>query len=276
MANKVWIGTDGNYASASNWSPSGVPVAADNVRIPAGAALIAAGLNQSAVALGDFIVEKGCAALIGATGAYLQISCARFEFEGTGVAWIDIGSSAISPIVKTTTFAAEGSFGLYLKGSAIATLSVNDGLVGLAMRYGDTATVNTVRVTGKKAKCVMGSGVTLTTGYTSGGTLELHCAATTVTGEGGNVTTEETGAITTLNANGQGTYKLNATGTITTLNQNDSASVVDFTQSGASRTVTTYNHHLGTRRFDKNVVTFTTDVSPTSADGPIQETAIAI
>lgn len=68
MANKTWVGTDtgneGDWGTAANWSPSGVPVATDDVRIPAGSNAITGTLNQSAVALGDVIVEEGYTAAI--------------------------------------------------------------------------------------------------------------------------------------------------------------------------------------------------------------------
>jgi hypothetical protein len=51
-----------------------VPRAGDNVRIPASTTWgIAAGLNQSAVALGSFVVEDGYRGAIASASGYLQI-----------------------------------------------------------------------------------------------------------------------------------------------------------------------------------------------------------
>lgn len=281
MANRTWLGS-GSWATAGNWAENSVPVAGDNVRITAGAGSITAGLNQSAVALGYVIVEPGYTGTIGvapvltsgatAAAVYLQIVCTRFEFSGTGNAWIDIGTSAISPQIFDTANPSAGNRGLYLKGSAIATLNVTKGKVGLAHYMGETSTCTTLRCAGKNAGVWCGSGVTLTTFYQSAGDSELKCAATTVNFHGGKLKTRETGAITTINVYG-GDLLPESTGTITTLNQYDG--LVDFTGSAAARTVTTYVRQRATahRKLDRTFVTITTD-TPFSSH-PVDETFAA-
>lgn len=55
MANKTWVGTDsgneGDWATAANWLPSGVPVAADDVYFVSGSQNVTAGLNQATITL---------------------------------------------------------------------------------------------------------------------------------------------------------------------------------------------------------------------------------
>lgn len=272
MADKVWVGTStlGDWSVAANWSPSGVPGAADNVRIPPGSAVITAGLNQSAVALGYVIFEPGYSATVASAAANLQLTCSRFEFHGTGLAYIDLSASAISASIFNSASAATGLRGLYLKGSALVTVNVLGGKVGLASRPFETATIATVRCVDPKADVWVGSGVSLTTYYQDGGNGELRAAATTVTCYGGVLKTREIGAITTLNANGGEIYP-ESTGTITTCNCN--GGTTDFTGSGAARTVTTLKQNRGsTLIYDPAVLTITTRAAP---DDPIRLTAAA-
>jgi hypothetical protein len=275
MANKTWVGNDsgneGDYSVAANWSPSGVPSASDHVRIPASSTQnISSGLDQSAVAIGDFIVEEGYSGTIGSATGYLQIDPDRFEFNGSGQSWIDIGSAAIDVQILGTATASTGERGLYLKGSAIDELAILGGNVGVAAVHGETATVTTCRVTGPTADVWVGAGTTLTTLNVSQGTVRLRCAATTVTQYGGTLYTEESGAITTINLEG-GTLYPNSSGTITTLNAD--GGTADFTASGLGRTVSTLKQNPGSAiTYDPSVLTITTRSAP---DDPISLRASA-
>ncbi len=259
MANKTWVGTtsgsEGDWGVAANWSPSGVPVAADNVRIPAGSYAITGSLNQSAVTLGAVIVEDGYLQTIGsATLGYLQFACTRFEFSGAGVAYIDIGASAIPVVVRKAATGSDGYRGLYLKGSGITVLTVEAGDVGVAFKHGETSTVATARCMG--GSLVLGAGVTGTTAQNYDGSLTVRCALTTLDIYGGNVLTEETGAITTINLY-SGELVTKSTGTITTLNAK--GGTLDESKSGAARTVSTLNlHRNATWKRNKEAVTVTT------------------
>lgn len=240
-----------------------VPVATDHVRIPAGSGAIT-GVDQSTVALGDFIVEDGYSGAIGTATLPLRIDPDKFEFSGTGTAYIDLFTAAIDVEVKKANSPSGGLAGLYLTGSAIDELTVAAGTVGLAMIHGQTATAAQVRVNGDSAKLYVGKGVTLTTAELIKGNLWLRCAATTVNTFGGKLITEEAGAITTLNADGTAECVLNSTGTITTLNMVAGfRGLVDFLQSAEARTVTTLNHNSGRLRTDATFITTTTRVFPT-------------
>jgi hypothetical protein len=253
-----------------------IPVAGDHVRIPAGTAAISSGLDQSAVAIGDFIVEDGYAQTIASSSAPLRIDPDRFEFSGGGTSYIDVQAANIDAQVFKTASAGTGAQGLYLQGSNLAKLIVHAGIVGVAVRHGETSTVATVRSTGA-GQVTLGSGVTIGTKvYVSAGAVISRCSATIpdVTLEGGTLRTEEAGAITALTID-KGTAVCNSTGTITTANLTGSSSVLDLSQSGASRTVSTINHSLGRLRYDKNVVTVTTYNPPAAAVGPVDLTVSA-
>ena len=266
MVDKIWIGTDGNYGTAGNWSPSGVPTTSDSVYLTQdynGA--ITAGLDQSLVAIDKFVVD-GYTGKIGTLAlGYLQIDPDSFSFNGSDVSFIDVGSAAIDLDIRST--AGGGTTrGLYIKGSAIAVLSLIRGDVGLAHQYGETSTAATIRVTG--GTLVAGTGATLTTVDAYGGTTRLGANVTTLNAYSGNVSTSSTAAITTLNGYG-GTVTHNGTGTIATANIE--GATLDLTDSGLARTVTTLNLKAnGTIVYDPSVITITTQ---NEADVPVRISA---
>jgi len=267
MADKIWTGvTDGDYGTATNWSPSGVPTTSDSVYLTADYSVdITGSLDQSSVAIDKFVVD-GFTGRVGSLAlGYLQIDPDSFTFNGAGVSFIDIGSAAINLDIQMT--AGGGTTrGLYLKGSAITVLSVVNGNVGLANQYGETSTAATIRVLGGTLHC--GTGCTLTTVDTYGGTTTLGANVTTVNSYAGNVTTSATAAITTLNGYG-GTVTHNGTGTITTANLE--GATLDLTGNGLARTVTTLNLKSdGSIAYDPSVITITTQ---NEADTPVRITA---
>ena len=264
MATKIWMGTTGAYGTGSNWVGGSGPSGGDDVRIPAGSGNID-GSDQSATAIGDFVVEDGYTGTIGSAGTALKIDPDAFRFSGTGLAYLDLHSAAIVAEIFKTAAAAPGQRGLFIKGSALTALNITGGSVGVASRAGETATVTTIRVVGSTADVWLGLGVSLTTLYVTAGKVDARCAATTVTIHGGEVTTSEEGAITTINCYG-GTLYPQSTGTVTTLNAH--GGFIDFTRSGAPRTVTTFKQNPGsTVKYDPSFITFTNRSAP---DLPIQ------
>lgn len=263
MADKTWVGTTGDANLSTNWSPSGVPAAADNLRFPAGAGSISSNLtalNTATLsgALGVVVFEEGYTGSVGTSAQSFQFTCSRFEFAGSGIAYIDLQASAIEARVNGTAAANEGQRGLYLIGSALTGLVVNAGSVGLAARFGTTSTCATVRGVGANSSVWVGAGTTGTTFQSYAGEHRVRCALTTLTIYGGQVTTEEVGAITTVNCNG-GTLVGNSVGTITTLNARGGKA--DFAQSGAARTVTTLNIYRNSSiRINDEALTITTPV----------------
>lgn len=266
MATNVWLGTtSGDYSVTTNWSLGAVPTTGDDVIIQ-GSVSITAGLNQSAVAIDEFTVDPSYSGLIGTIDAYLRIDPDSFQFAGTGKAFIDVGAAAISPTIRNTATPSTGQMGLYLKGSALATLTVNKGTVGVAVLAGETSSVTTTNCLfttnqNSDSSVTLGTGVTATTVNQSGGTTDIRCAATTINVSGGTMTTSGSGAVTTMNVTG-GTVYSNSTGTITTLNAN--GGTVDFTRSLTARTVTTTNFAGGdtTLKADDAILTQTNKPDP--------------
>lgn len=240
-----------------------IPQATEHVRIAPGAGAISSNLDQSAVAIGDFIVESGYESTIGSTAGYLLIDPNRFEFSGTGQAFIDLTTAAISPRVTTTASAIDGERGLYLKGSALTILDIQGGDVGLAVRPGETATATTARLFGDETTLWLGNGVTITNLHQYAGSSLVRCAVAAVLLHKGTQVSEENGAMTTVTQWG-GTYVWRSSGNITTYNMYSGA--FDMQKSGAARTLTTLNKYPGSLVIyrNKEAVTITTEAPQAS------------
>jgi hypothetical protein len=239
-----------------------MPQTGENVRFAPDSASInsATGLDQSAVAINDFIVEKGYAGTIGSASlGYLLIDPDRFEFNGTAECWINITTAAISPRILGTASGVNGRRGLYLKGTAISVLDVMGGFVGVASRPGEASTATTVRVLGSDTDLQIGNGATVTNLHQYDGNAAVRCGVTTTILYGGTQTTEENGAMTTVTQKG-GTYVWKSSGNITTYNIYGGTH--DQIQSGAARTLGTLNKYRGsyTIKRNKEAVTTTTEV----------------
>ena len=267
MTDKIWTGvTDGDYGNSANWSPTGIPTTSDSVYLTADYLVdITAGLDQSGVAIDKFVVD-GFTGKIGSLAlGYLQIDPDSFSFNGSDVSFIDIGSAAIDLDIRGTTSGGT-TRGLYLKGSAIAVLSLIRGNVGLANQYGETSTAATIRVLGGTLFC--GTGASLTTPDSYGGTTNLKASVTTLNVYSGTITTSSAAAITTLNGFG-GSVTHNGSGAITTANLE--GATLDLTDSGLVRTVTTLNLKAkGSIIYDPAVITITTQ---NEADTPVRISA---
>ena len=238
-----------------------IPQAGEHVRFAADSASIdsAVGLDQSGVAIGDFIIEEGYQGTIGsATLGYLFIDPDKFECRGGGECWINIMAAAISPQIYNTAGASQGFRGLYLRGSAIATLNILGGQVGLASNGGETSTATTVRVVGNQSSLWLGNGVALTNLHQYDGQVLARNAITTTIQYGGELTTEDAGAMTTVTQYG-GNYVYKSSGTITTYNIH--GGTLDCLQSAVSRTISTLNKYRGNWNIlhNKEAVTITAE-----------------
>jgi hypothetical protein len=238
MAARTWSGSvSGDWSVTGNWVEGSVPVNGDEVYIPAGSAAITAGLNQSAVTLDWLEIERGYSANIGSKAAYLRVGTAVLIASPTGGSqFIDIGSSAISPEIRSTGTSSDGTRAFNLKGSAIATLSVLGGGVGVGVDPSVTSTITTVRNLG--GNVWIGQGVTLTTLYQTTGDAVLDCAVTTVTMFGGTIEKRYAGTLATANLY-NGTLYYSGSGGLTTLNAY--GGVLDCRRSGIARTIGTLN-----------------------------------
>lgn len=263
-------GQEGNYGHASNWSLGAVPVAGDDVVIPASAGPITSGLNQSAVEIKSFTRAVGHAQQIGngsddplildiAGGAADSLA----DIGGTGDAWISLGSSPCDVVIRETGNGI-GGYGLILVGTALTKIIMHAGNVLL---NGVTVT-GTVEQRGGVLFCdrycdfVNAGDFVLSVML---GQCTLECAVDKVRARAGDVVLNGAGAVASLLCDG-GTITSNTSGTVT-LAQADSGTI-DFTQSNVARTVTTMTRSGdGRLKYDPDVITLTN--VPTS-DGPVE------
>lgn len=245
--------TDPDTKSADYVTFYQVPNTDDDVTFPfGGGATVASNLDQSAVAIDDFVTEGSWTGTIGSNTNYLRIDPNRFEWNG-GSGYIDLGATAIPLRVTSTATPTFGYRSLYVRGSALTTVDIGGGVVGLAANPGDTLTCTTLRLNGT-ADVIAGSGCTLTTVDVLAGQLVLRANATTLNVYGGSVTIDAACAVTTINLY-QGEVRYGSSGNITTLNQYGGK--FDERASGATRTITTYNIHNGQLVRYKEAVTHT-------------------
>ncbi len=271
MANVTWLGTTSTaFTTAANWSGGSVPSATDSIRFVANYSNAIAAHDFSGTTLADVVVEKGYAAIMGSKTGNLKLTCTFFEFSGTGVSYIDLAASSIAPrVVATASTPGAGLYALYLIGSALTTLSVEAGSVGVAAVHGTTATVATIRQRGGDLR--VGEGTTLTTYSGYGGTATILANMTNANLYGAAVQTGEQATITTLTVE-SGVLVANSSGTITTATINGGE--LDLADSGGARTVTTLQVNPGgSISYDPAAVTLST-ISEAAA--PIRITTSAL
>ena len=260
MTTKRWIGSvstsAGDYSVAANWSPTNVPVASDDVYISADdSENVTSGLNQSAVAVDEFRIERGYTGTIASSTGYLRIDPNRVVFEGSGTSYIDTETTAGKDVtVYGAAAAAAGKRGLYLMGT-IGVLTVNSGKVAFCGLPGESDTVTDVRTSGATADVLMGVDSTHTNIDCLSGTIKTRSANATTDIKlwSGTVTHEGKGAVTNVHIYG-GTFIANGAGTITNLYLR--GGIADFSQNAESRTVSNvYLYRGGTFVYDPDSVT---------------------
>lgn len=268
MATKIWTGaTDGDYNTAANWSPTGVPTTTDDVHFTKDYSVDLTGsLDQSGTTIGSLTID-GFTGKIGSLAlGYLQVDVSGTAVINTaGISFIDFGSSSIDLDIRDT-ISGGTTRGLYVLGSALGVVSIQNGDVGIANQAGESSTVTTLRINGGAVN--VGAGATLTTLDAYGGSSSIHTSVTTINNYGGTVVTKKAAAVTTLNQH-NGTMNHNGTGTIATANVQGGS--LDFTGSGIARTLTTLTLKVGgTIVYDPSVLTITTQ---NESDIPVRLTA---
>lgn len=243
------------YSDADNWSLRAIPVATNDVIVPATATGYIYGYDASAVALNSFTIEDGCSAVIGAPDKTLQIDLAdskNYYLGGTGETHLSItGATATVRVTQAGAGSGTGTFGLNLTtGEAGQTIIVEcksaGEKVGIAARGGTTMTAPTVRVMGGDVK--IGAGTTLTTLYTSGGNVVDEAAVTTYTTEkAGTASLGKIATVTTLNV-GKGTrFYYDSSGTATAVH---GQGIIDASRVYVARTWTDTDLYAGSRLID--------------------------
>lgn len=222
-----------DWANAKNWSPTGVPVAADDVVFRDSGSSVLWGLAQSAVTLASLVIEQSYTGVIGlnkrqfVTGLNGAAASGKSEYRADylDVGWdearigenFSIGTAAGSQRLKldnakagtsTTTVFDTASSSVDANQPAVRLLFANAGAdlvvrsgaggVGVAVDdAGETSTMGDVSVSDPTtaSRVFIGEGVTLSNFTQDGGENVLRAAAgvTAVTCYGGLLTTEGSG-----------------------------------------------------------------------------------
>ncbi len=186
-----------------------VPRASDHVVIPAGSQALSSNLDLSATEIASFRREIAHAASVGTEDDPLRLkvsNAGQVYLAGTQTAYIDLTDSATAVEVteESTLKADSGARLLYLTGTAMTTLQITRGIVGLASLAGQSARVDVIEL-----------------GYVTSGTresdadLEIGASVTDVAGtgkpdltmEGGNATSRSDVDNLTLLASGESSYE---------------------------------------------------------------------
>jgi hypothetical protein len=283
MATKVWVGTDagneGDWDTAANWSPSGVPIAADDVVLANSSQDVLSGLDQSAVALTSITIDQSYTGRIGTLqSSFLQIAASTAvigqsrtttgTLTGSTRLNLDFGSSTACDIqVYNTARTAQDQNRQPLRiigSNASHTLQVYGGSLAVSDDNDDSSQLSSITVNG--GSCNIGQGVTLATLKTTGGATNIQSSVTTLTSKGGTVNFYDgvsASTITTLTVSNEGIFNHYGSGTITTANAE--GGTIDLTLTEKTKTVTTLNlKRESTVRLDTSNVTLTNDIVPES------------
>lgn len=205
------------YGVAANWSLGAIPTTSDTVRKPAGSPPILYDLNQTSVEIGAFSTEDSDQGVIGRVEYgqlySLRITPTSCNLRGAATLLaVDLGSAAIEVDVSHTAGSqANGRTPVNIRGTAITTVNVSRGNVGVANFIGHTATVTGGFNVSGGAALVIGPGVTVTgTTCVNQGAVSANASVPTVNNTG--TWYQYAGTWTTMNGNGGTAFPM-ATGT---------------------------------------------------------------
>jgi hypothetical protein len=297
--NNIWIGTyvgnEGDFATAANWSLGTVPATTDDVYFEDSSQSVITGLDNSAMAgsFGSVNIAQSFTGSIGTSTDALQVKTAVVNLgyhngpgspTGSPLVNIDTGSvvDCAYTVSNTGTSADSSKSPVRIKAAGTVsnsnTLIVYKGKVSVGIETADITTKFSILTVSYDARqtsdsdVFIGSGVTLGDLNILGGDVVLECAATNVTIEAGTLLTTGIGAITNLFVNG-GVVTSNSTGTIALLDIYGGTGIVDFTKSNALRTVSATQLDPG-GVVKGNVANLTSfEVVPHTADRNITYTA---
>ncbi len=268
MAVREWLGTaaDGDYTNAANWKGGVVPIAGDDVYFKEGAENVNVNINQSAILLTSFHVEKGYTGLMGLQETFLQIQTPLLyigdnptltTINGSQRVNIDVGSVTACDIfvnssALTAIDIAKTPIRL-LSTHASSQLFQTDGLVSVADDPASSSLLLLVDISG--GTLTFGEALTLVTLTARGSaTVNVQDNVTTVNIFDGTITFNLEAAVVTMNIEG-GTVIYDASGTITTANI--VGGILDYTNATDPRALTTLNYggDGAEIRYDSSLIT---------------------
>jgi hypothetical protein len=208
MAVLIFTGsTSTDFLTASNWVGGVAPVSGDDIYLVADHPKEISG--SSGTEFGALVVEEGYTA-----DCSLDMSFTSVDFSGTGETTLDVRGAAITLEIKQTASGGAGTKGLYIRGDALTGINIESGSVGIAHKPGDTSVVGELRVISGDVE--VGSGVTLTTCYNFGASIDIAASVTTLHVKSGTTNLIESAAATTVDCL-RGEFILDSSGTVASL-----------------------------------------------------------
>lgn len=247
MATKLWVSTDGNWATAASWNPVNAPV--DNDVVIFGTASnvsVTAGLDQAGVDLDALITLPTYLGHIGTSVGPLQCTADKVTIEGAGNFYFasNLGSGAEKTDVVIVKAASP---------NAIIELGSMTGEAGeinyIYLARGNVTLTNVTGVNeleigyltnpGSDCRCTIQSGVgTIARASIHGAYCTCSAVITTLLAGGSAQWIQaDTATITNLLASGAAIIDYNFAGTIAYASMRD-RSQLDLTKSGGVKTIT--------------------------------------
>lgn len=298
MATKKWLGgTSGSAndpAIASNYAPTGVPAAGDDLYIEANPSGTDYSITTNLTTfqnttLASINISQTYTGVIGAantgtnstTTGYLSIGGTNssaitvnigYQYGGTspgqGSNLIRLNIGSMLGTINVSNSAASSAMAnmgpITLLGTHTSnTMNIQAGTVSVGIDETESATFLTVN---NKGVLLMGNGVTLTTINQNGGSILVQSGIVTLNQTLGASSINGSGTIGTFNLYG-GSSVLNSTGTITALNVYSASA--DMSRNQAARTVTTVTLYAGANfNLNNGVKNSITVTNPINTNGP--------
>lgn len=276
---------------AANWSTGSLPANADDVvfdqPVDALYGLTAlAAITPNSVTFAPTYGSHQVGLPVSNPGGYYEYRALYLQFAGVtktiaincNTPHMRIDTQATAAVVNVlnsgNTPSEAGAESVRIKGTALTTVQITKGSLGIARLQGEVSTVTTLDIgyqanQAGDAKVFMGPAVTITTITKSGGQLTMYAGIATITlvsQLAGTITIYDSlgslanPVITTLTVDGGSAY-YNGTGTITTLNVGN-AGIVSFQQDLRARTITNTNLYKGATLTDPTAtVTWTNPIA---------------
>lgn len=291
-----------DWSSAANWSTGSVPVSSDTVYITTPGTAIYYGFAQSAVLLTAMNITVPATIGLPSVNSngyieyrptYLAIGASTITFYpnvGTGSCFFQLDPGAHATVLNAfgmgspggAANSATGNYALAIRGGGSNyTLNLQQGIIGVAVNTGETATLPAVTIgyennVSSDVSLTLGSGCTTTLISQLGGSVLANCSVATWTMAAGAAVITGASTITTLTlfpaAQQTASMSYQSSGTITTLNVGPRGTF-ESQKVSLARTVTNCTAYAGSSIIDaERSVTFTNP--PTFRCDPFSECMI--
>ena len=265
MATELWNGDGGDNAlvTDANWVSDDAPDSSDSATFPAMAQDSTddvAGSDFSAVLLVNTHIEDGCALNFGTRATYVHLDTDYLFDEGTGKKFLHIDNSTEIRLLSGSASSTGYSYGTSLTGASNTLLVCNPSkskTVGLAAMEGETFACTTIQLV--SGTVTAGTGVTVTTLYVDGATLDNNADVTTLTIGGGTVRQTQNKP-TTVNLKGGRLYLSMAAADMPTTVNLYPGGTLDMSGDSVAKTLGTLNDYGGSVYDPANILTITTHV----------------